>query len=105
MNLAKRKRGTGDRRWPCGRVLFAGLFGSVLVGVPARLGGVDGGVLVTLRQGGLGLGVATLDYLYLAVRLHGDRHTFVAVEYIWAVGTAILPRFTEASAGIFVIVG
>jgi hypothetical protein len=114
MNLAKRKRGTGYRRWPVGRVLFVGLFGSVLVGVPAHLGGVGGGVLVTLRQSGLGLGVATLDYLYLylALRLHDDRHAFVAVECIWAdvvglsaVGAAILPRFTEASAGIFVIEG
>jgi len=95
-------------------VLLAGLLGSILVGVLARLGVVGGGVLVTLRQSGLGLG--TLDYLYLylylALRLHGDRHAFVAVEYIWAdvtglsaVGAAILLRFTEASAGIFVIEG
>jgi hypothetical protein len=93
-------------------VLLAGLLGSILVGVLARLGVVGGGVLVTLRQSGLGLGVATLDYLNLALRLHGDRHAFVAVEYIRAdviglsaVGAAILPRFTEASAGIFVIEG
>ena len=93
-------------------MLFVGLFGSVLVGVPARLGGVGDGVLVTLRQSGLGLGVATLDYLYLALRLHGGRPASGAVEYIWAgvlglsaVGAAVLPRFTEGSAGIFVIEG
>ena len=49
-------------------MLFAGLFRSVLADVPTYLGGVGSGVLITLQQSGLALGVATLGTLYLARR-------------------------------------
>jgi hypothetical protein len=39
-------------------MLFAGLFRSVLADVPVHLGG--SGALITLKQSGLALGVATL---------------------------------------------
>lgn len=88
-------------------MLFAGLFRSVLADVPAHLGGIGSGALITLQQSGLALGVATLGSLYLALQPHSYPRAFAAVEYIQmgivallAVGTAILPRFTQASADI-----
>jgi MFS family permease len=48
-------------------MLFAGLFRAVLADVPAHLAGIGGGVLVTLQQAGLALGVATLGTTYLAL--------------------------------------
>ncbi|WP_327633992.1 MFS transporter [Kribbella sp. NBC_00482] len=86
-------------------MLFAGLFRSVLADVPTHLGGVGGGVLITLQQTGLALGVATLGTLYLARAEHSTAHAFAAVEGVQmaiiallAVGAAALPRFTHASA-------
>ena len=59
---------------------------------------------------GIALGVATLGSLYLALQPHSYPHAFAAVEYIQmgivallAVGAAILPRFTQASADAPVI--
>lgn len=40
--------------------LFAGLFRSVLANVPAHLGGIGTGALITLQQSGPALGVAIL---------------------------------------------
>ena len=54
-------------------MLFAGLFRSVLADVPTHLGGVGSGVLITLQQSGLALGVATLGTLYLARAQHRHR--------------------------------
>jgi MFS family permease len=86
-------------------MLFAGLFRSVLADVPTHLGGVGSGVLITLQQSGLALGVATLGTLYLALEPHGVAAAFADVEYVQmgivgllAVGAAALPRFTRASA-------
>jgi MFS family permease len=86
-------------------ILFAGLFRSVLADVPTHLGGVGSGVLITLQQSGLALGVATLGTLYLALEPLDVAHAFATVEYVQmgivallAVGAAILPRFTAASA-------
>jgi len=86
-------------------MLFAGLFRSVLADVPAHLGGIGSGALITLQQAGLALGVATLGSLYLALAPHGYPHAFATVEYVQigilallAVGAAALPRFTRASA-------
>jgi Major Facilitator Superfamily len=91
-------------------MLFAGLFRSVLADVPAHLGGIGSGALITLQQGGLALGVATFGSLYLALRPHGYPHAFAAVEYIQmgivallAAGAAVLPRFAQASADTPVI--
>jgi EmrB/QacA subfamily drug resistance transporter len=86
-------------------ILFAGLFRSVLADVPTHLGGVGSGVLITLQQSGLALGVATLGTLYLALEPIDTAHAFATVEYVQmgivallAVGAAALPRFTTASA-------
>ncbi|WP_367325055.1 MFS transporter [Streptomyces sp. HUAS ZL42] len=88
-------------------MLFAGLFRSVLADVPAHLGGIGSGVLITLQQSGLALGVATLGTLYLGLAPHGIAHAFASVEYVHmgivallAAGVAALPRFTRAAADI-----
>lgn len=86
-------------------MLFAGLFRSVLADVPTHLGGVGSGVLITLQQSGLALGVATLGTLYLARAEHNTPHAFATVESVQlviiallAIGAAALPRFTKAAA-------
>jgi MFS family permease len=86
-------------------MLFAGLFRSVLADVPTHLGGVGSGVLVTLQQSGLALGVATLGTLYLSRSEHDTPHAFATVETLQmaivallALGVAALPRFTAAAA-------
>jgi MFS family permease len=86
-------------------MLFAGLFRSVLADVPTHLGGIGSGVLITMQQSGLALGVATLGTLYLAREPHSVSHAFAGVEYVQlgivallAVAAAALPRFTKASA-------
>jgi phosphotransferase system glucose/maltose/N-acetylglucosamine-specific IIC component len=86
-------------------MLFAGLFRSVLADIPAHLGGIGSGVLITLQQSGLALGVATLGTLYLSLAPHGVSHAFAGVEYVQmgivallAVGAAALPRFTDAAS-------
>jgi hypothetical protein len=91
-------------------MLFAGLFRSVLADVPAHLGGIGSGALITIQQSGLALGVATLGTLYLTLAPHSYPHAFATVEYIQmgivallALGAAILPRFTPASADTPVI--
>ena len=82
-------------------MLFAGLFRSVLADVPAHLGGIGSGALITLQQSGLALGVATLGTLYLALEPHGVPRAFAAAECVHmaivallAAGAAALPRFT-----------
>jgi len=86
-------------------MLFTGLFRSVLADVPTHLAGIGSGVLITLQQSGLALGVATLGTLYLAMEPRGAAHAFAGVEYVQmgivvllAVGAAALPRFAKASA-------
>jgi hypothetical protein len=86
-------------------MLFAGLFRSVLADVPTHLGGIGSGVLITLQQSGLALGVATLGTLYLAMAPHNPAHAYATVEYVQmgivallAVGAAALPRFTKTAA-------
>ncbi|MGW4911846.1 MFS transporter [Streptomyces sp. NPDC004270] len=86
-------------------MLFAGLFRSVLADVPTHLGGIGSGVLITLQQSGLALGVATLGTLYLTLAPHGVQHAFAGVEYVQmgivallAVGATALPRFSRATA-------
>jgi EmrB/QacA subfamily drug resistance transporter len=85
-------------------MLFAGLFRSVLAGVPAHLGGVGSGVLITLQQSGLAIGVATLGTLYLSLSPHSVPHAFDSVEFIQvgivaalSIAAAALPRFTKAA--------
>ncbi|TDO46422.1 EmrB/QacA subfamily drug resistance transporter [Kribbella sp. VKM Ac-2527] len=83
-------------------MLFTGLFRSVLADVPTHLGGVGSGVLITLQQSGLALGVATLGTLYIARAEHNTAHAFATVEAVQiaiiallAVGAAALPRFVS----------
>jgi hypothetical protein len=82
----------------------------VLADVPAHLGGIGSGALITLQQSGLALGVATLGTLYLALAPHGYPHAFATVEYIQmaivallALGAGVLPPFTRASTDAPVI--
>lgn len=91
-------------------MLFAGLFRSVLADVPTHLGGIGSGVLITLQQSGLALGVATLGSLFISLEPHSVSHAFASVEWvqmgivaILAVGAAALPRFTKVSANAPVI--
>jgi hypothetical protein len=86
-------------------MLFAGLFRSVLSDVPAHLGGIGSGALITLQQSGLALGVATLGTLYLTLAPHNVARAFAGVEYVQmaivallALSAAALPRFTKATA-------
>jgi MFS family permease len=48
-------------------MVFGSLFRLILADVPPHLAGIGGGVLVTLQQSGLALGVATLGTLYLGL--------------------------------------
>jgi len=91
-------------------MLFAGLFRSVLADVPTHLAGIGSGVLITLQQSGLALGVATLGTLYLGIEPHSAAHAFAGVEYVQmglvallAIGAAALPRFSRSSADAPVI--
>jgi EmrB/QacA subfamily drug resistance transporter len=86
-------------------MLFTGLFRSVLADVPGHLGGVGSGALITLQQSGLALGVATLGTLYLSQASTSFPRAFATVEIVQivivallAVGTVVLPKFTQASA-------
>jgi hypothetical protein len=86
-------------------MLFAGLFRSVLADVPAHLAGIGSGVLITLQQSGLALGVAILGSLYLSIAPRNVAHAFAGVEYVQmgivvvlAVGAAALPRFARTHA-------
>jgi hypothetical protein len=69
-----------------------------LADAPAHLGGIGSGVLITLQQSGLALGVATLGTLYLSLAPHSVPHAFAAAEYVHiglvGVLAIALPRFT-----------
>jgi MFS family permease len=93
-------------------ILFTGFFRSVLTDVPVHLGGIGSGVLITVQQSGLALGVATLGTLFLTLAPHSYPHAFATVEYVQigivallAVGAAALPRFTQSSADVPVSTG
>lgn len=59
-------------------LVFGSLFRLVLSDVPHHHAGVGGGVLVTIQQTGLALGVATIGTLYLSLENHGISQAFVA---------------------------
>jgi hypothetical protein len=64
---------------PAGQALvFGALFRPVLADVPHHHAGVGGGVLVTIQQSGLALGVATLGTLYLGLETHDIPQAFAA---------------------------
>lgn len=86
-------------------MLFAGLFRSVLADLPGHLAGIGSGMLITLQQSGLALGVATLGTLYLVLAPHDVAHAFAGVEYVQmgivallAAGAAALPPFIKATS-------
>ncbi|MCF4121943.1 MFS transporter [Antribacter sp. KLBMP9083] len=86
-------------------MLFSGLFRVVLTDVPAHLGGVGSGVLITVQQASLALGVATLGTVYVTMST-----TSVPAAFATAIGTQlaivallvatlrILPRFTSTTS-------
>jgi MFS family permease len=76
--------------------MFGSFFRLILADVPIHLAGIGGGVLVTMQQSGLALGVATLGTLYLG--LDGGATGFATVLGIQAglaaltvVGSRVLP--------------
>lgn len=83
-------------------MLFSGLFRVVLTDVPPHMAGVGSGVLITIQQSGLALGVATLGTLYLVLQASSIKTAFAAtvgiqlgIVILLAVGTRFLPRFTH----------
>ena len=83
-------------------LLFAGLFRVVLTDVPAHHGGIGGGVLITLQQSGLALGVATLGTTYLALEPHSIPTAFAAtvgIQCLIALGLTVAARFLPRFAG------
>ena len=92
-------------------MLFAGLFRAVLRDVPAHLAGIGGGVLITLQQAGLALGVATLGTFYLALEPQSVPAAFasavgvqLAIVIALVLATRMLPRFGKDAPGSALIV-
>jgi len=84
-------------------LVFTGLFRAVLVDCPPHQGGVGSGVLITIQQSGLALGVATLGTLFVARSATSVPDAFAAaigvqigLVLLLAVGTRGLPRFTAS---------
>lgn len=87
--------------------VFGSLFRLVLADVPAHLAGIGGGVLVTLQQSGLALGVATLGTLYLSIGDVGTAFGVVigiqaAVVLALVLGARSLPQPNLAPAAAVV---
>jgi MFS family permease len=73
--------------------VFGSLFRLILADVPAHLAGIGGGVLVTLQQSALALGVATLGTLYLGVGSGGTGFaTVLAIQVALALVMALSCR-------------
>jgi MFS family permease len=78
-------------------LVFGSLFRVVLADVPHHHAGVGGGVLVTIQQSGLALGVATLGTLYIGLEAHGIPEAFTAAT---AAQIAIMAVLAIASRGV-----
>jgi MFS family permease len=78
-------------------LVFGSLFRVVLADVPQHHAGVGGGVLVTIQQSGLSLGVATLGTLYLGLKTHGIPQAFTAAT---AAQIAIMAVLAIASRAV-----
>jgi MFS family permease len=80
--------------------VFGSLFRLVLADVPMHLAGIGGGVLVTLQQSGLALGVATLGTLYLSIGGGNGFATVLGIQcviaLIMALGSRTMPSLTTA---------
>jgi hypothetical protein len=68
---------------------LVGLFRTVLGDVPPRLAGVGSGVLVTVQQASLAMGVAILGAVYFSIDVTSARNAFAVVVGIQA-GIALL---------------
>jgi hypothetical protein len=65
---------------------LVGFFRIVLADVPGQLAGIGSGVLVTMQQGSLALGVASLGSLFVSLAASsGMQHAFMVVVGIQAV--------------------
>lgn len=80
-------------------LIFACLFRLILLDVPEHLVGVGGGVVTTVQQSGLALGVATLGTLFVGIEKTGVGTAFVvslavqaAIMLAIAAGSLTLPR-------------
>jgi MFS family permease len=78
-------------------LVFGSLFRLVLADVPNHHAGVGGGVLVTIQQSGLALGVATLGTLYLGLETHSTPQAFAAAT---AAQIAIMAVLAVASRAV-----
>ncbi|MEP7020982.1 MAG: MFS transporter [Pseudonocardiales bacterium] len=74
------------------------LFRTVLASVPQRLAGVGSGVLVTVQQGSLAMGVASLGTLFVSLAGDSMRGAFVVVIGIQALLAVILAIASPRSA-------
>jgi hypothetical protein len=82
--------------------VFVSLFRVVLTNVPPHHAGVGGGVLVTIQQSGLAVGVATLGTLYLSYDTASISEAFAvttAAEAALLAVIAISSRFVHADQG------
>ena len=77
-------------------LVFGSLFRFVLADVPEHHAGVGGGVLVTIQQSGLALGVATLGTLYLGLEAHGIPQAFAAATVAQIAIIAVLAVASRA---------
>jgi predicted MFS family arabinose efflux permease len=77
------------------------LFRTVLAGVPPQLAGVGSGVLSTVQQGSIALGVASLGTLFVSLAAHNMRTAFVVVVGLQAAFAIVLalasPRRSPAA--------
>lgn len=83
--------------------VFGALFRQILADVPPHLAGIGGGVLVTLQQSGIALGVATLGTLYLSIGTGGTAFATVlgiqcALAVVLAVGSRTMPSLAHRPA-------
>jgi MFS family permease len=79
--------------------VFGSLFRLVLADVPVHLAGIGGGVLVTLQQSGLALGVATLGTLFVSLGSGGTGFAVIVgiqagLALVLAVGSRTLPTLS-----------
>jgi hypothetical protein len=80
--------------------VFGSLFRLILADVPPSLAGVGGGVLTTLQQSGLALGVATLGTLYLGLNGGGTGFAWivgiqVAIALVMSAGSRLMPNLAD----------
>jgi MFS family permease len=83
--------------------VFGSLFRLVLADVPPHLAGIGGGVLVTLQQSGLALGVATLGTLYLGLDGGGSGFAWilaiqVGLALVMSMGSRAMPHLSTGPA-------